>query len=48
VGIPKTAQGQSVEMARKILVVYDEPDICFVLEKTLGQNGFMIDTTILC
>jgi DNA-binding response OmpR family regulator len=43
VGIP-TAQGQSAEMARKILVVDDEPDICFVLEKTLGQNGFMVDS----
>ena len=44
VGIPKTAQGQSVEMARKILVVDDEPDICFVVEKTLGENGFRIDS----
>jgi DNA-binding response OmpR family regulator len=42
--ISKTAQGQSVEVAKKILVVDDEPDICFVLEKTLGENGFMIDS----
>jgi two-component system catabolic regulation response regulator CreB/two-component system response regulator ChvI len=31
-------------MAKRILVVDDEPDICFVLEKTLGENGFMIDS----
>jgi two-component system catabolic regulation response regulator CreB/two-component system response regulator ChvI len=30
-------------MAKRILVVDDEPDICFVL-KTLGENGFMIDS----
>jgi len=43
-GISKIAQPQSVEMAKKILIVDDEPDICFVLEKALGENGFLIDS----
>ncbi len=42
--ISETAQGQSVEMVKGILIVDDESDICFVLEKALGANGFMIDS----
>ena len=42
-GISKIAQRQSAEMAKKILIVDDEPDICFVLEKALGENGFLIE-----
>ena len=29
---------------KKILVVDDESDICFVLEKLLGGNGFVVDS----
>ena len=29
---------------KKILVVDDDSDICFVLEKLLGGNGFVIDS----
>src|SRR5215469_14929262 len=43
-GISKIAQRQSVEMVKKILLVHDEPDICFVLEKALGENRFLIDS----
>ena len=35
---------ESVEMTKRILVADDESDICFVLEKVLGENGFMIDS----
>jgi DNA-binding response OmpR family regulator len=31
-------------MIKRILIVDDESDICFVLEKALGANGFMIDS----
>jgi DNA-binding response OmpR family regulator len=29
---------------KTILLVDDESDVCFVLEKVLGQNGFVIDS----
>jgi DNA-binding response OmpR family regulator len=29
---------------KRILLVDDESDICFVLEKVLGQNGFVVDS----
>ena len=31
-------------MSRRILVVDDESDICFVLESVLGGNGFVVDS----
>jgi DNA-binding response OmpR family regulator len=31
-------------MSRRILVVDDESDICFVLESVLGENGFVVDS----
>ena len=29
---------------KRILVVDDESDVCFVLEKVLGENGFVVDS----
>jgi len=29
---------------KRILVVDDESDVCFVLEKVLGKNGFLVDS----
>ena len=29
---------------KKILVVDDEPDVCFVLEELLSENGFVVDS----
>ena len=31
-------------MCKRILVVDDESDICFVLEQVLGENGFVVDS----
>ena len=31
-------------MCNRILVVDDESDVCFVLEKVLGENGFVVDS----
>ncbi|MFY9871931.1 MAG: response regulator [Candidatus Nitrosopolaris sp.] len=31
-------------MSNWILVVDDEPDVCFVLEKVLGENGFVVNS----
>jgi DNA-binding response OmpR family regulator len=31
-------------MVKRILVVDDELDVCFVLEKLLSQNGFVVDS----
>jgi two-component system catabolic regulation response regulator CreB/two-component system response regulator ChvI len=31
-------------MDKRILVVDDESDVCFVLEKVLGENGFVADS----
>ena len=33
-----------LEIGKRILVVDDEADVCFVLEKVLGENGFVIDS----
>jgi len=32
-----------LEVGKRILVVDDEPDVCFVLEKVLRENGFVVD-----
>ena len=29
---------------KKILVLDDEPDVCFVLEELLSENGFVVDS----
>jgi DNA-binding response OmpR family regulator len=31
-------------MSKRILVVDDESDICLVLERVLGENGFVVDS----
>jgi len=31
-------------MSKRILVVDDESDICFVLKQVLGENGFVVDS----
>jgi DNA-binding response OmpR family regulator len=31
-------------MAKRILLVDDESDVCFVLEKVLGESGFVVDS----
>jgi two-component system catabolic regulation response regulator CreB/two-component system response regulator ChvI len=31
-------------MAKRILLVDDESDICFVLDKVLSENGFVVDS----
>ena len=33
-----------LEIGKRILVVDDEPDVCFVVEKVLGENGFVVDS----
>ena len=33
-----------LEIGKRILVVDDESDVCFVLEKVLGENGFVVDS----
>ncbi len=35
---------QPGKMCKRILVVDDESDVCFVLEKVLGENGFVVDS----
>jgi DNA-binding response OmpR family regulator len=32
------------KMIERILVVDDESDVCFVLEKVLSENGFVVDS----
>jgi len=42
-----TAQGgyqSSTKMVQRILVVDDQSDVCFVLEKVLSENGFVVDS----
>ena len=29
---------------KRILLVDDESDVCFMLEKVLGENGFVVDS----
>ena len=31
-------------MCKRIFLVDDEPDVSFVLEKVLGENGFVVDS----
>ena len=31
-------------MVKRIFVVNDEPDVCFVLKEVLRQNGFVVDS----
>ncbi|MGB6592961.1 MAG: response regulator [Candidatus Nitrosopolaris sp.] len=31
-------------MVKRIFVVDDEPDVCFVLEKVLSENGYVVDS----
>ena len=33
-----------LEIGKRILVVNDEIDVCFVLDKLLGENGFVVDS----
>ena len=33
-----------MDKMKKILVVDDEPDVCFVLEELLSENGFVVDS----
>ncbi|MGA9153457.1 MAG: hypothetical protein WBZ36_22995 [Candidatus Nitrosopolaris sp.] len=33
-----------LEISKRILVVDDESDICFVLAKVLRNNGFVVDS----
>jgi DNA-binding response OmpR family regulator len=33
-----------LEIGKRILVVDHEADVCFVLEKVLGENGFVVDS----
>ena len=33
-----------LEIGKRILVVDDEIDVCFVLDKLLGENGFVVDS----
>jgi DNA-binding response OmpR family regulator len=33
-----------LEIGKRILVVDDEPDVCFVLEMVLDENGFVVDS----
>ena len=33
-----------LEIGKRILVVDDESDVCFMLEKVLGENGFVVDS----
>ena len=35
---------QAGKTCKRILVVDDESDVCFVLEKVLGENGFVADS----
>jgi DNA-binding response OmpR family regulator len=33
-----------LEIGKRILVVDDKPDVCFVLETVLDENGFVVDS----
>jgi DNA-binding response OmpR family regulator len=37
----KTAK---LKIGKRILVVDDEPDVCFALDRVLGENGFVVDS----
>jgi DNA-binding response OmpR family regulator len=34
----------NLKIGKRILVVDDEPDVCFVLDAVLGENGFVVDS----
>ncbi|MFY9799513.1 MAG: response regulator [Candidatus Nitrosopolaris sp.] len=34
----------NLKIGKRILVVDDEPDVCFVLDTVLGENGFVVDS----
>ena len=40
----KGAGYQPGKTSKSILVVDDESDVCFVLEKVLGENGFVVES----
>jgi DNA-binding response OmpR family regulator len=42
--IPSVTQGNDFVKMKRILLVDDESDVCFVLEKVLGKNGFVVDS----
>jgi DNA-binding NtrC family response regulator len=33
-----------MDKMKRILLVDDESDVCFVLEKVLSENGFVVDS----
>ena len=33
-----------LEVGKRILLVDDEPDVCFALEKVLTEDGFVVDS----
>jgi DNA-binding response OmpR family regulator len=44
IGIYSTQEAITMDKMKKILLVDDESDICFVLEKVLARNGFVVDS----
>ena len=42
--IPSVTRGNNFIKMKRILLVDDESDVCFVLEKVLGENGFVVDS----
>jgi PleD family two-component response regulator len=43
-GIVELWRSSVIEMIKRILIVDDESDICFVLKKVLSENGFVADS----
>jgi DNA-binding response OmpR family regulator len=44
IGIYSHRKLLTMDKMKKILVVDDESDICLVLDKLLGENGFVVDS----
>jgi DNA-binding response OmpR family regulator len=42
--IPSVTRGNNFIKMKRILRVDDESDVCFVPEKVLGENGFVVDS----
>jgi two-component system catabolic regulation response regulator CreB/two-component system response regulator ChvI len=42
--VPSVTRGNVFTKMKRILLVDDESDVCFVLEKVLGENGFVVDS----
>ena len=42
--ILSVTRGNNFIKMKRILLVDDESDVCFVLEKVLGENGFVVDS----